>query len=131
MPAGAKYLSIKLYAFKKRPPKLRRPSLVISACIIFLSRCHPTNKEINSPPIGIINLAEIISKKLKNPDEIAEKTPNTKTPLTIYCNARFLVILNSSSKYAVTTSINDIVEVSAAIASNRKNNDDQIADPGI
>ena len=84
MPAGAKNLSIKLYAFKNPIPNLRLPSLVISTCIIFLSRYQPTNKDIKSPPIGIINLADMISKKLKNPDDIAENTPSTNTPLTIY-----------------------------------------------
>ena len=86
---------------------------------------------MNKPPAGSIYLAVLASSILKKLVEYEDVVPRMITPMVTKRVLFFRDMLYSSLIYMVTTSFNEIVDVSAASARRLKNIAGLIIDPLI
>ena len=107
------------------------PWLEISSLNVFRSSTQPAKIEVSSPPTGIRTSAVITSKASKNQLHLRQTTDSTIVAREVMRAALRRATLWFSCRYCVSTSWKEIVEVSAARTTSRKNIDDQSAAAGI
>jgi len=118
------------------------PPFEISASTFLRPKNHPINSAINNPPTGNKRFAEIQSIKSKkfNPNKVNDENspidkehiiPRMEIKIVASIVENLLFHLNSSIKYATTTSKIEIADVIAATDKRIKNSTEKMYPPGI